>query len=59
MTTPETIQFVEAVLALPLMILGLSHLVQPRMWVDFFTGLAAQGHKGVLWRSMALRRRLN
>ncbi|MEM7733884.1 MAG: hypothetical protein AAF280_14040 [Pseudomonadota bacterium] len=54
MTTPASVLIVEALLALPFVILGLSHIVQRHMWVDFFNGLAAQGHAGVVWRSMAL-----
>lgn len=54
MTTAETIQVVEAVLSLPFILLGLSHIFQRQMWVSFFNALAIQGQAGVVWRSMAL-----
>ncbi|MEM1390756.1 MAG: hypothetical protein AAGG45_06715 [Pseudomonadota bacterium] len=51
MTTPESILLVEAVLMLPLFLLGLSHLIQPRLWLDVFKDLAEKGHIGVVWRT--------
>ena len=54
MTDPNTIQFVEALLAIPLVLVGISHIVQKQMWVEFFAGLAAQGHSGVVWRTFVL-----
>ncbi|MEM1036949.1 MAG: hypothetical protein AAGI14_09355 [Pseudomonadota bacterium] len=54
MTTPETLLYVEAVLMLPLFLLGVSHIVQRQMWTDFFIGLAQKGHAGVVWRTFML-----
>ncbi|MEM8785545.1 MAG: hypothetical protein AAGF19_06805 [Pseudomonadota bacterium] len=51
MTTPQTILAVEALLALPLLVLGVSHIVQKEMWVGFFSRLAAQGRDGVIVRT--------
>ena len=45
---------VEAVLAIPLLIIGLSHIFQPAMWRDFFKGLHAMGPSGVILRVFAL-----
>ncbi|MEM0985166.1 MAG: hypothetical protein AAGJ32_02870 [Pseudomonadota bacterium] len=53
-TTDETILAVEAVLALPFLLLGLSHCIQKQMWVDFFSELAARGPSGVVWRTFML-----
>jgi len=47
-------QAIEAILALPFVIMGLSHLVQPAMWRDFFTRLHGLGPTGVIWRCFAL-----
>lgn len=54
MTSPQSILLVEALLALPLILLGTSHIAQKQMWIDFFVGLAAKGHAGVLWRTFML-----
>ncbi|MEM7698090.1 MAG: hypothetical protein AAF236_06770 [Verrucomicrobiota bacterium] len=51
MTTPQSILYVEALFAIPGIVLGMSHLVQPQMWQRFFKGLAARGTDGVLIRS--------
>lgn len=51
MTTPESTLLIEAFLMLPLFLLGLSHLVQPRLWLDVFKDLAEKGHIGVVWRT--------
>ena len=45
MSSIETVLWVEAVLALPLMLIGLSHVVQSRMWTGFFADLAARGER--------------
>ncbi|MEM9018145.1 MAG: hypothetical protein AAGC68_14110 [Verrucomicrobiota bacterium] len=51
MTTPQSILYVEAIFAIPAILLGISHLVQPRMWRTFFIGLADRGTDGVLVRT--------
>jgi len=38
-------------LAIPLLLLGISHIVQQRMWFDFFERLAEMGRSGVLVRT--------
>ena len=54
LTTPESIVAIETLFALPFILLGLSHMIQKQMWVDFFAGLAAKGHPGVVWRTFML-----
>ncbi len=54
MTTPESAQAVQAVLALPFLLMGISHIVQPKMWTDFFTYLHGLGTTGVVFRTFAL-----
>ncbi|MEM6554670.1 MAG: hypothetical protein AAF642_02280 [Pseudomonadota bacterium] len=39
---------------MPLLLLGLSHILQKQMWLDFFRGLEAMGHAGVVWRTFML-----
>ncbi|MEM6577433.1 MAG: hypothetical protein AAF678_02995 [Pseudomonadota bacterium] len=51
LSTPQTILAVEALLCLPFLIMGISHLAQPRMWDDVFERLAQEGHAGVVKRS--------
>ncbi|MEM9668878.1 MAG: hypothetical protein AAF950_08120 [Pseudomonadota bacterium] len=51
MTTAQSIIMVEAVLCLPFLLLGLSHLVQSGMWKAFFMSLAERGEEGVLMRT--------
>ena len=38
---------IERFVALSIVVIGLSHLFQPRMWVDFFVMLRAKGDAGV------------
>ena len=38
---------VEIYAAVQFLVIGLSHLLQPRVWVDFFIRLRAMGHAGV------------
>ena len=38
--------------AVNFIVIGLSHIVQPRVWVDFFVMLRAQGHAGVFVNGM-------
>lgn len=45
---------VQFVIMVSCVVMGLSHMVQPRMWADFFTGLHAQGTRGVIVRTFAL-----
>ncbi len=45
---------IEAFLAIPFLIMGLSHIVQPTMWRDFFGTLHSMGPRGVIWRTFAL-----
>ncbi|WP_420430496.1 hypothetical protein [Hyphobacterium sp.] len=54
MPDAEFTVWVEAALALPLMLIGLSHVVQHRMWAGFFADLAARGQPGVVWRTVML-----
>lgn len=45
---------VEAVLAYPALLMGLSHIVQPALWREFFRTLHEMGPRGVIWRTFAL-----
>lgn len=45
---------IEAVLAIPFLVMGLSHIFQPAMWHDFFMELHAMGPRGVIWRTFTL-----
>lgn len=45
---------VRQMLIAPFLVLGLSHLVQPKMWRDFFTRLHAEGPPGVVTRTFTL-----
>lgn len=38
---------IEILAAVQFLVIGLSHILQPRVWVDFFTWLRAKGHAGV------------
>ena len=38
-------------MALPLLLFGASHVLQPRMWRDVFVDLAGLGPKGLIYRS--------
>ena len=42
---------VEAVLVIPFLLFGLSHLLQPVLWRDFFVHLVGLGPKGLIFRS--------
>lgn len=46
LSTPAA--FVEFVMLLTGAIMGLSHIVQPRMWAEYFGALAERGHAGVV-----------
>jgi len=43
--------FVQFVVLVSCPVMGLSHIARPRMWVDFFNGLHAQGMRGVITRT--------
>ena len=53
-TTQESAQAIQAFLAFPLLLMGISHIVQPKMWIDFFGYLHSLGYNGVLLRTFAL-----
>lgn len=53
-TTPDTASAVQALLALPLLVISLSHLFQPKLWTDFFSQLHGLGTTGVVIRTFAL-----
>jgi len=44
--------FVDLVMLLCGSIMGLSHIVQPQMWADYFAGLAERGRAGVVTKIM-------
>lgn len=54
MTSEQSIFAVEALLAIPFLLLGISHIVQKQMWARFFINLAKQGTDAVIWRTLAL-----
>lgn len=52
---PTTIQAAVQMLLLPaFVIMGLSHIARPTMWVKFFGDLHGQGASGVVMRTFAL-----
>lgn len=53
MTSPETIRAVEALLMMPFILMGLSHILRPQLWIGLFTDLARQGDADVVWRTFA------
>jgi hypothetical protein len=46
--------FVQFVLLVSCPLLGLSHIVQPQMWIDYFNGLHAKGTSGVITRTFTM-----
>lgn len=50
-TAPSFVQFAMLVLCVPM---GLSHIVRPGMWVDFFTRVHAQGTAGLVGKVLAV-----
>ena len=40
-------QAIEIFAAVQFLVIGLSHVFQPRVWVEFFTWLRGKGHAGV------------
>ncbi|MEL6822206.1 MAG: hypothetical protein AAFP70_10620 [Calditrichota bacterium] len=53
-TTPESAQIIQALMALPFLLMGISHIVQPKMWLDLFNYLHELGPAGVVMRTFAL-----
>ena len=53
-TTPDSAYAVQALLALPLLVIGLSHIFQPKMWIEFFSYLHGLGTSGVVLRTFGL-----
>jgi hypothetical protein len=45
-------QAIELFAAINVLVVGLSHIVQPRAWVEFFVWLRSKGHAGVLVNGM-------
>lgn len=45
---------VRQLLVVPLLVLGVSHVVQPGMWREFFTRLHSEGAPGVVTRTFTL-----
>ena len=54
LTTEASAQFVQALLAFPFLLMGISHIVQPTMWRQFFRYLHNLGSTGVIFRTFAL-----
>ena len=46
------IQSVQLYVALNLLILGLSHFFQPKIWIDFFEFLHSKGHVGNIFNAL-------
>lgn len=40
-------QAIEIFAAVQFLVIGLSHILRPRVWVEFFTWLRSKGHAGV------------
>ena len=53
-TTEDSALFIQALFAIPFLLMGVSHIVQPKMWVEFFSYLHSLGFSGVLIRTFAL-----
>ena len=54
---PETISApdaVRALLAIPFLLMGASHIVQPAMWRDYFVRLRSEGTPAVVTRTFSL-----
>ena len=49
MTTEHAIEIVAVV---NFVVVGLSHIAQPKVWVEFFVMLRARGHPGVFVNGM-------
>lgn len=49
MTTLASIQFF---VAINLLVIGLSHFLQPKIWIDFFKLLHSKGHAGNIFNAL-------
>ncbi len=49
----QTAPIIEAVLVLPFLLMGLSHLVRPAMWREYFVQLHQRGTSALITRSFA------
>ena len=47
----DAVGAVEFIMLVSCLLMGASHIVRPRVWVDFFTGLHRAGTSGVITRS--------
>lgn len=43
---------IEILTALSLIIIGLSHVLQPRVWAEFFIELRGRGNVGIFWTAL-------
>ena len=50
-TAPEAVEFILMVSGL---LMGLSHIVRPLMWTEFFGWMHAEGYRGVVLKTFAL-----
>ncbi|MEQ1770259.1 MAG: hypothetical protein ABL879_10505 [Devosia sp.] len=48
---PSVVEFIFLISCVPV---GLSHIVRPRMWIEFFAGLHAQGTSGLVLKVLAV-----
>ena len=46
--------FVQLVICISAAVMGLSHIVRPQMWVDYFNALHSEGTRGVITRTFTL-----
>ena len=46
--------FVQLVMLMSCVVMGLSHIVRPQMWADYFAALHAEGTRGVITRTFTL-----
>ncbi len=53
-TTPDSAYAVQAMLSLPLLVIGLSHIFRPKIWIAFFSYLHGLGAPGVILRTFGL-----
>ena len=52
--TLPSAQAVQALLVIPFVLMGLSHIVQPAMWRAYFTRLHAKGPPAIVTRTFTL-----
>jgi hypothetical protein len=50
----EPADWVQLVMMLSCTLLGMTHIVRPRVWVDYFVALHAQGERAVVTRTFSL-----